>query len=287
MTKTVPSRIALFPAEDVPVVVAVLRVRSKWWHVVRITEDGTVERGSWFRGAKIMVDSVTVNHDGTLMAYIATADAHTAWSGLCRPPWLRCIAQVHEPMPFMSKPAFHFPAPGCVSLTRNGTASEIDNATREEVERLLAGFMDKDMVGIALAKVESDSQRQVHDLEQAKIKIHALGQRLGPTRLLSRTLKEEKSDRMLCQGFCQLEGTSSWSWTGPDGVVRQIAERAWDNHDPGTRHHLSCCVDAAGRWWEAVAGRITCDRIGKLGAERLLDIDTATWNPPERTKAVP
>ena len=277
-----PPRIGLYPASGSPVVVAILRVRSKWWHVIRIDQDSTVERGSWFHGAKLKMDSVTLNHDGTLMSYLATADSMWGWSGICRPPWLRCLIDSWEDMPSMAWPSFGFPGHRCIGYARQ-SRWRVDDEAIEEARTVLMAKPSR-----------SRKYHRAYDIRDRRTRgprIVAVGDAKVALRRIGYQLVQQDREglwlhRMQGQGFTSIIGERKWSWVGEDGVVRIVPDHAWGDHDPDSLHSLSCCVDAAGRWWQATSGRITCDRITKRVAERVIDIDTTEWIPPQRIKPI-
>lgn len=86
---SIPPRIHFLAARHASVVVVLARVRSKHVHVLRWnTADDTLEPGSWFRG-RIHAERCDLSFDGQWMVYFAVgADGTTAWTGICRPPWL-------------------------------------------------------------------------------------------------------------------------------------------------------------------------------------------------------
>lgn len=133
--KIVSPRITLITAQSAPVVVVILRVRSKWWHVVKINESGEAEHGSWFHGAKLMVDTCVLNHDGSFMSYVATSTGFGGWSGLCRPPWLKAFVSIYEPMPFGSRGSIGFPDIRTVSLPKR----EIHESEQAQVAKKILG----------------------------------------------------------------------------------------------------------------------------------------------------
>ncbi len=273
MKRAVPPRIAFYAAEAVPVVVAILRVRSKWWHVIRIDEQGQVERGSWFKGAKIMLDQCSLNDDGTLFAYLATGDGGVGWSGICRPPWLRCVVQVSTWAPFMSACAFGFESPGKITLRSPlypFSLSKFDPPVTEvDLARLVGATQARQI------KEQATSDRAKEDREWLRLEVEVR------TELRMQLVRQKESmDRMSRQGFSQAE--MQWKWTGRDGVCRIIpAERPGDN-DPASLHSLNCCVDPLGRCWQALDGIITCHEIRKSGSRLAFSIDTTSWIPPRR-----
>ena len=257
MKRAVPPRIALFATEAVPVVVAILRVRSKWWHVVRIDKKGGVERGSWFYGTKILVDQCSLNHDGSLLAYFATAKGLPGWSGLSRPPWLHCVAQIKEKTTLLSSCAFGFPRAGEVCIPPRSNPSPLSLGKTQQIYEHIRQVMGPSQSD--LEQAESDIRNILH----LRVRHHDYG-----------------PDRMTRQGFVPVG--ESWSWTGRDGVCRVVPVKGFTDNDLGSLHTLNCCVDALGRWWQALDGIITCHEIHKKTQRIVCSIDTNSWVPPQR-----
>jgi hypothetical protein len=273
MKRAVPPRIALYAAETVPVVVAILRVRSKWWHVVRIDEQGQVERGSWFKGAKIMLDQCSLNHDGTMFAYLATTNAHGGWSGLCHPPWLRCLAQIHEPMPFMASCAFGFAKPGEITLQPSVSPFALSEDDKRVIEATIQPIVGAEGFRQIIEKMKQDKAKQRDDWSRSAATI-------SEELRISIVKPGVYRDRMAGQGFVRCSG--GWTWTGRDGTARVVSVERFGDSNPAILDTLNCCVDALGRWWQALDGVITCHGIEKSGARLVFSIDTKLWTPPLR-----
>jgi hypothetical protein len=262
----IPPRIALFPASHAPLVAAILRVRSKLYHVVTIDAQGIVTRGSWFRGAKIMVDKCSMSPDGSLMAYMATRNANAGWSGLCRPPWLHCETQVHEAMPFNASCAFAFDDDGAVCMP--DPVQEI-NLSEDELRQVVTTAVGHAVARTIVDKILRDQATMRSDLRQSAAWCRHQGLLIRHT--------QPAHNRMEKQGFVAIEGGRRWSWTGPDGVVRTVDGRSGGR---GLWQALTCCVDAQGRWWQAANGVISCQDVTKSGMRSLFHIDTTTWSIP-------
>lgn len=94
-----PAKIYLLPAREAPLVV-VLRLESrrrlqvlKW-----DTHRDTIEEGSRFTG-RVDIDCCDVSFDGAWMVYRARGGSGQEWSGICRPPWLRCVGHADHNYP--------------------------------------------------------------------------------------------------------------------------------------------------------------------------------------------
>ena len=91
------SRIHLLAAKEAPVVVILQRKRSKLFHIITVdTETHLVTEGSWFSG-RIHEMKCDVSFDGEFMVYLAIGRKYTAWSGLCRLPWLTTLVESENP----------------------------------------------------------------------------------------------------------------------------------------------------------------------------------------------
>jgi hypothetical protein len=87
------SRIHLLAAKEAPTVVILQRKRAKLFHVITVnTEKHWVKEGSWFRG-RLYEMKCDVSFDGEFMVYLALGASGDAWSGLCRLPWLKTLAE--------------------------------------------------------------------------------------------------------------------------------------------------------------------------------------------------
>ncbi|OQZ02880.1 MAG: hypothetical protein B6D36_13155 [Planctomycetes bacterium UTPLA1] len=93
MKKPVPPRIYLLAAQKKPVVVLVMRVRVRVFHIVRWkTSTDEFEHGSWFRG-NLYPLRADVSFDGRRMVYLAMSKQGNTWNGVCKLPWLRTVAE--------------------------------------------------------------------------------------------------------------------------------------------------------------------------------------------------
>jgi hypothetical protein len=88
------SRIHLLAAKEAPTLVILQRKRAKLFHVVTVdAETHRIEEGSWFRGV-LYVMRCDVSFDGKFMVYLAMGrPGPKTWSGLCRLPWLKTLAE--------------------------------------------------------------------------------------------------------------------------------------------------------------------------------------------------
>lgn len=91
------SRIHLLAAREAPAVVILQRKRAKLFHVITVdTETHAINEGSWFRG-RLREMKCDVSFDGEFMVYLALGSSGDAWSGLCRLPWLKTLAESENP----------------------------------------------------------------------------------------------------------------------------------------------------------------------------------------------
>jgi len=94
--KHVKSRIHLLAAKAAPTLVILQRKRAKPFHVITVnTQTHSVEEGSWFRGV-LHVLRCDVSFDGRFMIYMAVGGRYKVWSGVCRLPWLKTVAEGEE-----------------------------------------------------------------------------------------------------------------------------------------------------------------------------------------------
>ncbi len=91
--------------------------------------------------------------------------------------------------------------------------------------------------------------------------------------------------RMEQQGFSRQKG--SWQWTGPDGCIRVLRDRGWEEPSTHVKHSFNCCVDSLHRWWEAVGGVVSCyDLRNKRHFEPVLRFDFNQLAPPALTQSI-
>jgi len=94
------SRIHLLAAKEAPIVVILQRKRAKLFHIITVdTERHLVTEGSWFRG-RLHEMKCDISFDGKFMVYLAIGKGsgkYTAWSGLCRLPWLKTLVESDNP----------------------------------------------------------------------------------------------------------------------------------------------------------------------------------------------
>lgn len=94
------SRIHLLAAKEAPTVVILQRKRAKLFHIVTVdTEKHVVTEGSWFRG-RLYEMKCDVSFDGQFMVYLAIGKGSgkfSSWTGLCRLPWLKTLAESETP----------------------------------------------------------------------------------------------------------------------------------------------------------------------------------------------
>jgi hypothetical protein len=91
------SRIHPLAAKEAPVVVILQRKRSKLFHIITVnTEKHLVTEGSWFSG-RIHEMKCDVSFDDEFLVYLAIGRKYTAWSGLCRLPWLTTLVESENP----------------------------------------------------------------------------------------------------------------------------------------------------------------------------------------------
>ncbi|HET7156197.1 MAG TPA: hypothetical protein VFI87_12605, partial [Hyphomicrobiaceae bacterium] len=94
------SRIHLLAAKEAPIVVILQRKRAKLFHIITVdTEKHLVTEGSWFRG-RLHEMKCDISFDGKFMVYLAIGKGsgkYTAWSGLCRLPWLKTLVESDNP----------------------------------------------------------------------------------------------------------------------------------------------------------------------------------------------
>jgi hypothetical protein len=90
------ARIFLLCARQAPVVVAIRRKPTRWFHILRWdTRTDQIEHGSWFYG-RIYEKRCDLSPDGEWLVYFASAQHASdfpTWTGLCRPPWLKTVAE--------------------------------------------------------------------------------------------------------------------------------------------------------------------------------------------------
>ena len=93
MASAAPPRLHLLPARSAPIVVILRRGPSRLVHVIRWdTRTDDLTPGSWFRG-RLFPLRCDVSWDGGWMIYLAMGSGGDSWNGICRPPWLRTIAE--------------------------------------------------------------------------------------------------------------------------------------------------------------------------------------------------
>ncbi len=94
MTPAKPARIHLLPAKESPRVVVIRRKPSKWFHILLWdTERDELASGSWFNG-KLYWENCDLSFDGHWMAYFAMGARAQTWTAVCRPPWLKAVAEI-------------------------------------------------------------------------------------------------------------------------------------------------------------------------------------------------
>ena len=98
--KPVPARINLLPAKNSPRVVIVRRKPSKTVHIMLWdTATDEIEHGSWFTG-NFDLWGCDLSFDGSYLVYGAQSKGARhhgeAWSGVCRPPWLKTMVDVYS-----------------------------------------------------------------------------------------------------------------------------------------------------------------------------------------------
>lgn len=90
---TSTARIHLLPAKEAPYVVVLRRKPSKCYHVIRWnTQTDELNHGSWFRG-RLYSNRCDVSFDGQWMVYLALGATGQPWNGVCRLPFLKCVAE--------------------------------------------------------------------------------------------------------------------------------------------------------------------------------------------------
>lgn len=95
-TRRTTARIFLLSAQQAPVIVAIRRKPTRWFHILRWdTRTDEIEHGSWFYG-RIYEKRCDLSPDGEWLVYFASAQHASdfpTWTGLCRPPWLKTVAE--------------------------------------------------------------------------------------------------------------------------------------------------------------------------------------------------
>lgn len=88
------ARLHLLPAKKKPIVVVLRRKPSRGYHVLQWhTRRHQLTSGSWFRG-RLYEGRCDVSWDGRWMVYLAMGSQGETWNGICRPPWLRTVADL-------------------------------------------------------------------------------------------------------------------------------------------------------------------------------------------------
>lgn len=86
----------LLCARTAPLVVVIRRKPTRWFHVLCWdTRTDAIEHGSWFYG-RLYEKRCDVSPDGQWLIYFASAQHKSTfptWTGLCRPPWLKTLAE--------------------------------------------------------------------------------------------------------------------------------------------------------------------------------------------------
>ena len=90
------ARMFLLCAQAAPLVVVIRRKPTRWFHVLRWdTRTDAIEHGSWFYG-RLYEKRCDLSPDGQWLIYFASAQHKSnfpTWTGLCRPPWLKTVAE--------------------------------------------------------------------------------------------------------------------------------------------------------------------------------------------------
>ncbi len=74
--------------------VVIRRKPSKRVHILSWdTDSDALEFGSWFNG-RIYAERCDLSWDGCWMVYLAMGAGGETWNGICKPPWLRTVADV-------------------------------------------------------------------------------------------------------------------------------------------------------------------------------------------------
>jgi hypothetical protein len=88
------ARLHLLRAHAAPIALVIRRKPSKHLHLILWnTETDELESGSWFHG-RIYAERCDLSWDGQWMVYLAMGSDGETWNGICRPPWLRTVADV-------------------------------------------------------------------------------------------------------------------------------------------------------------------------------------------------
>lgn len=88
-----PARIHLIPAKNVPLTLVIRRKPSRVFSVfLWNTKSNHLECGSRFTG-KLYVEDCDISFDGKWMTYEAIGADGNSWSGLCKPPYLKTLAE--------------------------------------------------------------------------------------------------------------------------------------------------------------------------------------------------
>ncbi|MEM9478739.1 MAG: hypothetical protein AAGA58_03655 [Verrucomicrobiota bacterium] len=88
------ARLHLLCAHSASKAVVIRRKPSKRVHLISWdTAADAIEHGSWFNG-KIYAERCDLSWDGQWMVYLAMGSNGETWNGICKPPWLRTIADV-------------------------------------------------------------------------------------------------------------------------------------------------------------------------------------------------
>ncbi len=88
------ARMHILRAHGAPKAVIIRRKPSKRVHIILWdTVSDELEHGSWFNG-RIYAERCDLSWDGSWMVYLAMGSGGETWNGICKPPWLRTVADV-------------------------------------------------------------------------------------------------------------------------------------------------------------------------------------------------
>ena len=88
------ARLHVLRAHKFPRAVIIRRKPSKCFHIISWdTASDELEYGSWLRG-RIYSERCDISWDGRWMVYLAMGSRGETWNGICKPPWLRTVADV-------------------------------------------------------------------------------------------------------------------------------------------------------------------------------------------------